>query len=489
MIDRVQLQDFVPLPGEREQFSLSFMEEYSLVKLAVREGITIVGCLSEPDSSLKSRLEFSVGSALRFVEIDRPEYTEYLSRRAAELTAEAPSSGRIDTNLLDKLANDAPIVNLVNSILLEGIRKGCSDIHLEAQAEGLRVRFRIDGLLETSRTLPRDIAEGLASRIKIMSNLNIIERRLPQDGKMTAVVGGASVEFRVSIVPTVEGESIVLRLFNRDEGDRELEALGFSDMLLSDLRSLMKTPNGLILVTGPTGSGKTTTLNAVLSELNTPEVKILTIEDPVENRIQGLCQIQTNDDIGMTFDSILRRLLRQDPDILMIGEIRDRATADLALRSALTGHQVWATLHTNDALAAVDRLLNMGLEPYLLAGVVRGVMAQRLVRRLCPKCAVKVIPDPAESDFIEKQGADIRHVWKAVGCDECTHGYKGRVALGELFILDSETEELIVHGGSHRRLEEHFQQIGTRFMADSGIELIASGITTIADIERMLYGI
>ncbi len=483
------LQDFAPIPSGGGQFSLAFMERYGLVKLRDGKGEFLVGAAREPEPELVRTLAFAEGREPKFVAIAKSEFSEFLTRYAADLGTDVRSERVSDENLLDRLANDAPVVNLVNSILLEGLRLGCSDIHLEGSVEGLRVRFRVDGMLRVARILPKELGPSLSSRIKIMSNLNIIERRLPQDGKMSAVVDTRPVEFRVSIMPTIEGESIVLRLFNREGGFWSLDELGFGQQFTEKIRGLMKYPHGLILVTGPTGSGKTTTLNAVMRELNSPELKILTVEDPVENKLSGVCQIQTNDEIGMSFDSVLRRLLRQDPDILMIGEVRDKATADLALRSALTGHQVWATLHTNDALSAVTRLVNMGLEPYLLAAVVRGVMAQRLVRKLCPLCSTRRRPDPAESCFLEAQGLKLAEVPAAVGCQSCNNGYKGRTAIGEVFAFDDEVEEIVLRGGGRRELTEHYAHRKEPFLMDSGLRLVREGVTTISELERVMYGL
>ncbi len=485
----VGLQDFAPLPEGSDQFKLGFIEESGTIKLAEREGRAWIGCAREPSADLLKRIRFALKKELVLCQVDPSEFAEYVSRQAAEFGGQAEPDATDESNLLDRLANDAPIINLVNSILLEGLRLGASDIHLEGQAEGVRVRFRVDGLLASARLLPKDIAPGLSSRIKIMSNLNIIERRLPQDGKMNALVGDRTVEFRVSIMPTVEGESIVLRLFNRDKMGMELGGLGFDDHFLERLRGLMRYPHGLILVTGPTGSGKTTSLNAIMREINGPELKILTVEDPVENKIAGLCQVQTNEDIGMSFDSVLRRLLRQDPDVLMIGEIRDKATADLALRSALTGHQVWATLHTNDALSAVNRLLNMGLEAYLLAGVIRGVFAQRLVRRLCPRCSELGAPDAVEQAFLAENRRSPTRVPRAMLCDDCHQGYRGRVAMGEIFAFDEAAEEIVTRHGHHRDLVDHFASMGSPFLVDAGLDLVESGTTTIAEIQRVVYGL
>ena len=482
------LADFFPLPEGEEQFPLEFIESRGALKLSQNASRILVGLVDEQNEKLKTELAYFFPERLEFLTIDQQELAEFLSRQYSQVQS---SSDQVadEKLLLDKLANDAPIVNLVNNILLEGIRLGCSDIHFEALPRQVRVRYRVDGVLRTGRTLPRNIFPSLSSRIKVMANLNIIERRQPQDGRLSVNAGGRDVEFRVSIVPLTDGESIVLRLFQRQGEVQSLENLGFPTDYLESLRSCSKSSNGLILITGPTGSGKTTTLNALIRELSTEDKKVITIEDPVENILDGVNQIQTNEAIGLGFDSILRRLLRQDPNILMVGEIRDRKTAELSLRSALTGHLVLSTLHTNDALGAIPRLTNMGAEPYLLGAVLRAVAAQRLVRKVCPTCRKPTVPTPSQKAWLSSRlGKDIPPLFKGEGCVECAQsGYKGRTVIAEIFKIDDAVEEMIVQGNKRREMEEYFRKKNAIFLLDDTVRNLADGITTIDEVERAVF--
>ncbi|NNM66885.1 MAG: type II/IV secretion system protein [Spirochaetales bacterium] len=479
------LADFFPLPEGEEQFPLEFIESRGALKLSQNESRILVGLVDEHNEKLKAELAYFFPEPLEFLLIDQQELAEFLSRQYSQVQSQSDQVAD-EKLLLDKLANDAPVVNLVNNILLEGIRLGCSDIHFEALPRQVRVRYRVDGVLRTGRTLPRNIFPSLSSRIKVMANLNIIERRQPQDGRLSVNAGGRDVEFRVSIVPLTDGESIVLRLFQRQGEVQSLENLGFSSDYLEPLRSCSKSSNGLILITGPTGSGKTTTLNALIRELSTEDKKVITIEDPVENILDGVNQIQTNEAIGLSFDTILRRLLRQDPNILMVGEIRDRKTAELSLRSALTGHLVLSTLHTNDALGAIPRLTNMGAEPYLLGAVLRAVAAQRLVRKICPACRKPATPTPSQKAWLSSRlGKALPPLFKGEGCPECAQsGYKGRTVIAEIFQIDDAVEEMIVQGGKRREMEEYFRKKKAIFLLDDTLRKLSDGITTIDEVER-----
>ena len=321
-----------------------------------------------------------------------------------------------------------------------------------------------------------------------MANLNIIERRQPQDGRLSVRAGGRDVEFRSLHRPLTDGESIVLRLFQRQGEVQGLEELGFSEAFLETLRRSSRSSNGLLLITGPTGSGKTTTLNALIRELADDEKKVITIEDPVENLLDGVNQIQTNEAIGLTFDVILRRLLRQDPDILMVGEIRDRKTAELSLRSALTGHLILSTLHTNDALSSIPRLINMGAEPYLLGAVLRAVAAQRLVRKICPACREKAQMNAAQRAWLSgKLGSLPPPVFAGRGCEQCSQsGYKGRTIIAEIFPVDDTVEQMIVQGYKRREMEAHFRKRKSDFLFDDALRKLADGVTTTSEIERMV---
>jgi type II secretory ATPase GspE/PulE/Tfp pilus assembly ATPase PilB-like protein len=480
-----RLTEFEPLPEGRDQFPLEFVEARGALKLVERDGSAVVGLVDNDDLLLKSELAFFLKMPLEFLSIDRQELAEYLGRQFSHVSTK--SSAPDDKLLLDKLANDAPVVNLVNNILLEGIRLGCSDIHFESGPRNVRVRYRIDGALRPGRVLSKDVFPSLSSRIKVMANLNIIERRQPQDGRLSVNAGGRDVEFRVSIVPLADGESIVLRFFQRQGTVSNLESLGFSRRYLEDLRQAARSTNGLILITGPTGSGKTTTLNALVQELSRDDNKIITIEDPVENIIDGVNQIQTNEAIGLGFDTILRRLLRQDPDILMVGEIRDRKTADLSLRSALTGHLVLSTVHTNDALAAVPRLTNMGAEPFLLGAVLRAVGAQRLVRRICPECRKSVVPSPAQRAWLKGRLADAP-IFAGTGCSACGQsGYRGRIAVGEIFLIDDVAEEYIAQGRKRKDLEGYYRERGATFLIDDALAKVADGLTSLDEAEQAVF--
>jgi type II secretory ATPase GspE/PulE/Tfp pilus assembly ATPase PilB-like protein len=320
-----------------------------------------------------------------------------------------------------------------------------------------------------------------------MANLNIIEKRLPQDGRMSVRLLGQAVEFRISVVPLADGESIVLRLFQKKGEITLLDNLGFPAPYLESLRTSIRNPNGLILLTGPTGSGKTTTLNAIVRELSKDQVKVLTIEDPVENFITGVNQIQTNETVGMTFDTVLRRVLRQDPDILMVGEIRDQLTAELCLRSALTGHLVLSTLHTNDALSAIPRLIDMGTEPYLLSAVLRSCSAQRLVRILCPRCRKETRVSPAQAARLGALGTWAETHFEAVGCQECHHtGYAGRTVAGEIFAMDEAAAEMILGEKRRQDFVGHFRKIGCRFLADDLGVRVRAGQTSLEELERVV---
>lgn len=393
-----------------------------------------------------------------------------------------------DISAIDK-GEEAPIIALVNLIILRAVKEKASDIHIELFGEDtLRVRYRIDGILHDVMSLPKSLHLAVISRIKIMSDLDIAERRLPQDGRIQVNVGGRNINIRVSTIPTVNGESAVLRILDPASILLDLDSLGFSNDILPKFISLIKKPNGIILVTGPTGSGKSTTLYTALNLLNSNEKKIMTIEDPVEYRLKGISQIQAKPKIGLTFAAGLRSFLRQDPDIMLVGEIRDRETAEIAVQAALTGHLVLSTLHTNDAPSSVIRLIDMGIEPFLISSSVIGVIAQRLVRRICPKCKkeLKITPDIEKIlNIYEINGSKIT-LYKGEGCPNCKGtGYKGRIALFELMIITDTMRELITKDVSNRKLRETALQEGMCTLKEDGIKKVCEGITTIDEVLRV----
>lgn len=489
---QVSLSDFKPLPEGEKQYPLEYIENNHVVRLREDDEMLFIGVVDTKNYDLLENLKNFHDKRIIFCSIDKNEFSAYLSERLAsasmeEISVEAPQNEKI---LLDKLANDAPIVMLVNSIMIEAIRKGASDIHIESFEGEVYVRYRIDGHLKTVSKIDHERFAAVSSRLKIMANLNIMEKRLPQDGRISVHLGDDEIDLRVSIIPIANGESIVLRLFNKKKTLITLDESGLSKNQLKIFRKKCSVPNGLMLVTGPTGSGKTTTLSAVIRELNNEIVKIITIEDPIEYVTKGVNQIQTNDRIGLSFDSILRRVLRQDPNIIMVGEIRDTETAELSIRAALTGHLVLSTLHTNDSVSVITRLKNMGIEPYLLAAVLRGSLAQRLVRTICPDCRAKVKPTPAEQVLLNKYGVKKNtFIYQGNGCTTCNDtGYKGRIGVFEFFAVDSEVEEMIIKGVKDSEIKDYLVTTGMKTLIADGIDKVIRGVTTISEVERAIAG-
>jgi type II secretory ATPase GspE/PulE/Tfp pilus assembly ATPase PilB-like protein len=482
-MDTVSLSVRPPLPFGDRQYPIEFVEQYGAIKLSEDESSVVVGLVHPDDEVLRARLEDYHGKPIETFAVDRTELSSYLSRYLGE--EEGAMAGPDDRVGIDELANDAPVVNFVNGLLLDGIRRGASDIHIEAAASRAQVRYRIDGVLSCGGEFDMGRFGAIASRIKIIANLNILERRRPQDGRITVSLEGQSIDLRTSIVPTAHGESIVLRLFNRADQRIELDQLGYEPADAEVLRSLESVSHGLVLVTGPTGSGKTTTLNAILRELDREKKKVITIEDPVEYLVDGVQQIQTNDAIGLTFDVILRRVLRQDPDVIMVGEIRDTETAELAIRSALTGHLVFATLHTNDAAGAITRLVDMGAKPYLIAAVFRAAIAQRLVRRVCSSCGKSRKATEHEIAALTEQGLKPAKLRSGDGCEVCGNsGFHGRVAIAEIIRADEELEHLILSGADRRAIASAAERAGTVPMIRDGYRKALSGLTTVEEVQR-----
>ena len=384
---------------------------------------------------------------------------------------------------------EAPIISLVNLMILRAVKENASDIHIESFGdETLQVRYRIDGILHDVMSLPRQLRLAVISRIKIMSDLDIAERRLPQDGRIQVNVGGRTINIRVSTLPTVNGEGAVLRILDPSSILLELNSLGFSQDILPKFTSLIKKPNGIILVTGPTGSGKSTTLYTTLNILNSTEKKIMTIEDPVEYRLKGINQVQAKPKIGLTFAAGLRSFLRQDPDIMLVGEIRDKETAEVAVQAALTGHLVLSTLHTNDAPSSVIRLIDMGIEPFLISSSVIGVIAQRLVRRICPRCKkeAKLTSDLAK--ILEEYNMDSKKITlnKGEGCPYCKEtGYKGRIAIFELMIITDTIRDLISSNITSGKLRETALKEGMCQLKEDGLKKVCEGVTTIDEVLRV----
>ena len=386
------------------------------------------------------------------------------------------------------MANEAPIIRMVNAVLSQGVQERASDIHIEPFEKKLDVRYRIDGILHKRLSPPRVIHSGIVSRIKIMSNLNIAENRLPQDGRIKIKLAGKEVDIRVSTVPTQHGERVVMRLLNKSDVKFSMETMGFTTKLLRDIRQTIAEPNGIVLVTGPTGSGKSTTLYAFLSELNNEGTNILTAEDPVEYEIEGVGQVQVQEKIGLTFAAALRSFLRQDPDIILVGEVRDQETARVAIQAALTGHLVISTLHTNDAASAVTRMADMGIEPYLITSTVRGVLAQRLVRVICPKCKVSYKPSSQELEDFGLKASDLKggKFHRGEGCENCVRtGYRGRMGIYEFMRLDEELQQSVLKGADSETLKQHALKKGLITLREYGRQKVIDGDTTVEEVMRV----
>jgi len=391
-----------------------------------------------------------------------------------------------DIASLEGMAGDSPIIKLVNYLIYSAVKEGASDIHIEPDEGQLRVRYRIDGVLHEKMSPPAKMQPAIASRIKIMASMDIAERRLPQDGGIHVMMENRPIDLRVSSLPNQFGEKVVIRVIDNSRVLVNLEKLGFSVEMLKEFREQIHQPHGLVLVTGPTGSGKSTTLYAVLGELNTPEVNICTVEDPIEYNLRHINQFQVNERIGLKFPIVLRSLLRQDPDIIMVGEVRDDDTARTAVQAALTGHLVLSTLHTNDAPSAVTRLCNIGVEPYLLGASIVAVLAQRLVRKTCPHCRTEYEPPPNILNTMEKAGFPVTHLSRGLGCQKCHKtGYLGRFGIYELLVPSEEAREAITNGANLQQLRELAKKSGMMTLRSDGLAKVKAGVTTIDEVFRV----
>jgi len=427
------------------------------------------------------------GALAKYYEAEQESIGEIINEIAGDeqLAALENRGESIDLDVIMEAADSNPVKRLVNMVLLEAIRNRASDIHFEPFEDEFKMRYRIDGVLYEMLPPPKSIAMAIASRIKVMADLDIAERRLPQDGRIELVVNNNPVDLRISVLPTMFGESVVMRVLDRSNVQLDIDRLGMREDAAKLYRQLMRRPNGIILVTGPTGSGKTTTLYAALNELNTVGVKILTTEDPVEYDIDGLVQVQINEDIGLTFARCLRSFLRQDPDIILVGEIRDLETGNISVQSSLTGHLVLSTLHTNDAPSSIARLLDLGMEPFLITATMEGVVAQRLVRNICPRCKEQFTPTEDMLMELDLRPEDVegKVFYHGTGCDYCRGtGYSGRTGIFEIMILDDEIRDLIMHRRSSNIIREAARRRGMRTLRENGLLAIFDGRTTIEEV-------
>ena len=419
--------------------------------------------------------------------IDASYGKENAQKAAQELEKEfdVDEMVRITEQITDEVAN-APVVKLVNSIIEHAIKINASDIHIEPTEGQMRVRLRLDGVLQEVMNAPKNAHAAVITRIKIIGGMDIAEKRIPQDGRVETVIANRPVDLRLSILPTVNGEKVVIRILGRGEVQLSKDMLGLSDENKVLFEKIVKSPHGIILVSGPTGSGKTTTLYTVLKDLNQPTTNIVTVEDPVEYRMTGVNQVQVNVRAGMTFASGLRSILRQDPDIILVGEIRDGETAEIAIRASITGHLVLSTIHTNDAASTVTRLVDMGIDPYLVSSSVVGIISQRLVRKICPRC--KESYKPSHSESMQLKLREPRPLFRGAGCPECNgSGYKGRTAIHEILVVTKEIRELVDRRASDDQIRAVAIRQGTTTLMDTCIRLVLEGITTTQEMMKVTY--
>jgi general secretion pathway protein E len=480
-----------------KNLSPKYLRQYAACPIAVESSTLTVATADPTNPLLADELRQTLGLSIVLCVAPRQAILEAIERTYGASTAlqkivegmgpaEGDGDREEDITQLRDMAFEAPVVRLVNLLIEEAVTSEASDIHIEPSEDTLRVRYRIDGILYDLEAPPRRLQAAVTSRIKLMAELNIAERRLPQDGRIRMTLNGRRVDIRVSSMPTIHGESIVMRLLDRSTVFMPFDKLGFAPKTASIFDRLINQPNRIVLVTGPTGSGKTTTLYAALDKINAPEKKIITIEDPVEYQLKGVNQIAVRPKIGLTFSSGLRHIVRQDPDVIMVGEIRDLETAEISVHAALTGHLVFSTLHTNDAPGAITRLQDMGVEPYLLASVLSGVLAQRLLRRTCQQCRAPYEPDPADLLAIGVSDYHGVELYRGKGCDACRKtGYKGRIGIYELFVIGEEIRSLILRKAATSEIRRMAMDRGMTTLREDGWVKAQAGLTTVEEILRV----
>jgi len=491
--------NFPKVPFVLENLSTRFIRENKIVPLEFKQN-TLKIIMADPENhDVVDALKIAVSQDIEIYFSDAKSIEEYIEKF---YTQEIQDISKLIENIEDNsfqfiheeendvghlqdLASEAPIIRLVNMIVTRAVESRASDIHIEPYADELKVRYRIDGVLHDIELIPKKLQAAIFSRIKIMAKLNIAERRLPQDGRIKLKVGGSEIDIRVSSIPVLYGESLVMRLLHQAGILIDMEKLGFPPDTLLTFNNIIKKTNGIILVTGPTGSGKTTTLYGALDKINSSERKIITVEDPIEYHLKGINQIQVKPQIGLDFPNILRHIVRQDPDVIMIGEIRDLETAEIAIQSALTGHLVFSTLHTNDAPTAITRLMDIGVQNYLLAATIRGILAQRLVRVICPECREidETVMDDEKINIMSRQDLTL---YRGKGCEKCAHtGFYGRSGIYELLEVDNSISQLISKNADVRQIRETARKNGMRTLQEDGLLKVKSGLTTINEVFRV----
>jgi len=496
-LELIPITEYPEEPIRLEGLSEEFLINNSVVPIFHSENLVKFAASNPQDAFISKALGLALSSPIEIhfgMEADISagllKYAQDGDGDELEETGEDFSGDDEFIEHLKDLASEAPVIRLVNQIIHQALDLGASDIHIEPFDDGLHLRYRVDGVLQDMPDAPTaDLSAAIASRIKLLAHLNIAERRLPQDGRIMTRVKGHELDLRVSTTPTVHGESIVMRVLDRQSIQLSLKSMGFSDDTLKVYLELLAKPHGVLLVTGPTGSGKTTTLYASLASLDSMAAKIITVEDPVEYQLRGINQIQVQTQIDLTFSKALRSILRQDPDIIMIGEMRDAETAQIGVQSALTGHLVLSTLHTNTAAGAITRLEDMGVERYLITSSVNGVLAQRLVRKLCKECRVAVVlSDEAKSNsgLVRFMPASENTIYRGAGCEACKGtGYKGRTAIHELFVMDATMNRAILDGTDSTGLHQHAKQQGMITLYEDGLRKVVAGETSLEEVMRV----
>ena len=474
-----------------------FCEENVVLPIGFDDDKLVVAIDDPMNITIEDELQFQTGYQITMMlathssilDSVKVNYGKESAAKAAEELGQDLAGEEIDENSdITEAVNSAPVVKLVNSMIDYAIRAGSSDIHIEPLEDRVRVRIRIDGVMQEIMSNPLSARDAIITRIKILGGMNIAEKRIPQDGRITTEINGEDVDMRVSILPTVTGEKTVIRILAKNDANLNRSYLGISDHNNEMIDRMIKVPQGICLIPGPTGSGKTTTLYTLLSEKNSPETNIITVEDPVEIRIPGLNQVQVNAKAGMTFASGLRSILRQDPDIILVGEIRDGETAEIAMRAAITGHLVFSTIHTNDAVSSINRLIDMGLEPYMVNSALVGVVSQRLVRRICTNCRESYDPDEYDIEMLRLEPG--QKIYRGKGCSECAEkGYKGRIAIHEIVIMTKKMKSLIEKRASEEEMRQLAVTEGTQMLQDSARDLVLEGITTAEELNRVAYTI
>lgn len=497
-------QDYPKEPLVLDNLSVKFMKQSKFVPIRI-DGDTLRIAMAEPDDSeTADALRFAYGLQIEPLRGNEEDILDAIERlygagsqsietiieEAGKDIYEISAEAEQDVDHLRDLASEAPIIRLVNRLILNAVEQRASDIHFEPFENEFKVRYRIDGVLRDVESPPGRLQAAVISRVKIMSKLDIAERRLPQDGRIKLRIAEREIDFRVSTIPTLFGESLVMRILDSETLVMDLKKLGFPDEILPRYIDLIAQPYGMILVTGPTGSGKTSTLYTTLAKINSPENKIITLEDPVEYQLAGVNQIHINQKIGLTFASGLRSIVRQDPDIILVGEIRDRETAEIAIQSALTGHLIFSTLHTNDSAGAITRLLDMGVEHFLLSSVLLGVLAQRLVRVLCPHCKAKTQPDDKLLDSMRFDNglADRPEIFAAQGCETCrSTGFMGRIGIFEYLPVDEDIRREIVRQSDTETIKNAAINKGFTNLRQDGWRKVKAGVTTVSEVLRVTF--